>query len=150
MEATHEITGCYFPAKGEVDLTWKDLDSGKFAGITAKVTADEGNAIADVVWPCVYSGACVPTTHNFEIGLPKARGQYLVRWWREGGIFFTRQEVLTWDGEKFCHPSSDQRYRSTDGELCTHLGPLEPQMPLSTRVSKHFAEAREADNQIEM
>lgn len=65
-EATHEITACYFPGKGEVDLTWKDLKTRQIACLTSKVTPAEGNAIADVVWPCVYHDAVTTTKFGNE------------------------------------------------------------------------------------
>lgn len=56
-KATHEISACYFPGKGDVELTWRDLSTGQCADLTTKVTAAEGLAIAEVVMPCVYSPA---------------------------------------------------------------------------------------------
>lgn len=56
---THEITACYFPKVGEVDLTWLDLETREKAALTAKVTPEQGKAISNVVWPCVYSDAAV-------------------------------------------------------------------------------------------
>jgi hypothetical protein len=53
IEATHEITACYFPGTGEVELTWRDLQTGETAGMTAKVSKKIGEKIASVVYPCV-------------------------------------------------------------------------------------------------
>ena len=59
MKAIHEITACYYPNRGEVYLTWKNLGDGKQASLTAKVSEEDGASIARVVMPCVFSGAAV-------------------------------------------------------------------------------------------
>ena len=59
MEATHEITACYFPGTGEIELTWRNIETDETAALTAKVDEETGNQIATVVMPCVYSGAIV-------------------------------------------------------------------------------------------
>lgn len=63
MEATHEITACYFPGDGEVELTWHDLNTNETAALTTKVDAKTGNQIAKVVMACVYVGARVKENH---------------------------------------------------------------------------------------
>jgi hypothetical protein len=52
-QATHEITACYFPKKGEADLTWDKLWDGSHFGITIKVTEEQGNQLAKTVPACV-------------------------------------------------------------------------------------------------
>lgn len=58
-EATHEITSCYFPRTGEVELTWKNLETGKSVFLTTRVDSKTGNKIAEVVPACVYHPAIV-------------------------------------------------------------------------------------------
>jgi hypothetical protein len=59
MEATHEITACYFPKTGEVEATWEDLTTGERAGATFKVNKKTGEAIARTVMACVYQHATI-------------------------------------------------------------------------------------------
>lgn len=59
IEATHEITACYFPKKGEAELSFKDLDSGEKVEFTVKLDKETGMRLSEIVWPCVYSGAVV-------------------------------------------------------------------------------------------
>jgi hypothetical protein len=54
MKAEFEISVVYFPAKHELELTWRDLETNKYAGITVKVTKQQGESVSDVVPPCVY------------------------------------------------------------------------------------------------
>lgn len=64
-KATLEVTACYFPKKGEVELTWEDIETGKKAWLTTKVTPEEGNRISNVVMACVYHGAITKeVNHN--------------------------------------------------------------------------------------
>lgn len=58
-EATHEITACYFPKAGEVELTWLDYDTGEEAHLTAPIGIEQGEQLAQVVPACVYSQATV-------------------------------------------------------------------------------------------
>jgi len=51
--ATHRISACYFPKAGEADLFWQRIEDGKSTAMTVKVTAEQGKALADVVWPCI-------------------------------------------------------------------------------------------------
>ncbi len=59
MEATHEITACYFPNTGEVELTWEDIETHEKVEIIAKVNKKTGEQISRVVMPCVYHGAVI-------------------------------------------------------------------------------------------
>jgi len=68
MEATHEITACYFPGTGEVELTWRDVETDTTVALTAKVDEQTGNQIAKVVMPCLYSGAVVKKRNENEAG----------------------------------------------------------------------------------
>jgi len=57
MEATHKISACYFPGKGEAELTWENLETHEKAFLTVKVDEETGSQIARTVMPCVYSNA---------------------------------------------------------------------------------------------
>ena len=59
MKATHKISAVYFPKVSEIELTWEDIKTGESAWLVAKITPKEGNQIAKIVPPCVYSGAIV-------------------------------------------------------------------------------------------
>lgn len=51
------VTACYFPKKGEADLTWERKDCGARFGMTVAVTEEQGKALSDVIWPCVFWNA---------------------------------------------------------------------------------------------
>jgi len=57
MEATHKISAVYFPGTREVELSWEEIETGKTISITAKITHEHGCKIAEIIPPCVYSGA---------------------------------------------------------------------------------------------
>lgn len=65
-EATHLISAVYFPGTGEVELSWEDVLTNKTAYLTASVTPQEGEAIAQCVPPCVYHGAVVKEPNQQE------------------------------------------------------------------------------------
>ena len=77
-EATHEITACYFPRAGEVELTWRDLQTGEEASLETKVTPKQGEAIARTVMACVYSQATATAPARSESTADKLRA--LVRY----------------------------------------------------------------------
>ena len=64
-----EVTACYFPKSGEAYLTWERLgEDGKRFGMTVKVTPEQGEALANVVYPCVPWLATTPAT--VDMGIP--------------------------------------------------------------------------------
>lgn len=55
--ATHIISACYFSGKGEVELTWENIETLERAALTVQVTEEEGLAISRTIMACVYHGA---------------------------------------------------------------------------------------------
>jgi len=70
-KATHSISACYFPKKGEVELSWEDLETHKQAFLTTTVTPEFGNSIATVVPACVYWNAALPTAPEGMVMVPE-------------------------------------------------------------------------------
>jgi|GEM_PF-5064911 len=62
---THKISACYFPGKGEVELTWENLETGERAELTTKVSKGIGERISKTVMACVY--------HEATVDLPRQR-----------------------------------------------------------------------------
>lgn len=91
-EATHIITGVYFPGLGEVELTWEDLLTGEKAFLTTTVTPEEGIQIAKAIPPCVYSGATVQDRLPKYVALGDKEGTALVldgaRYYRPAGQWY--------------------------------------------------------------
>ncbi len=52
-----KVSACYFPAKGEAECTWEDVQSGKTVMIVFPVTEEQGLLLAEIVAPCVYHRA---------------------------------------------------------------------------------------------
>jgi len=50
----YTISACYFPGKGEAELTWEDDETGERCDLTVKVTPEQGEQLAKVVPACVY------------------------------------------------------------------------------------------------
>ena len=59
LRSNIQISACYFPGLGEVECTWEDTLTGKEVGIVASVTTEQGEALAEIVYPCVYQSAVV-------------------------------------------------------------------------------------------
>jgi hypothetical protein len=55
--ATHKISACYYPRKGEADLTYEDIETGESVELTVKITEEEGEKLANVIPALVYQGA---------------------------------------------------------------------------------------------
>jgi len=47
-----QVTACYFPKTGDAELSWER--NGKSLSMTVPVTPEQGRALADIVWPCVF------------------------------------------------------------------------------------------------
>ncbi|MBN9410873.1 MAG: hypothetical protein J0H69_17145 [Burkholderiales bacterium] len=56
-EREYQISAGYFPAKGEVDLTWQRASDSAMCAVTLKVTPEQGEKICEVVWPCQHYSA---------------------------------------------------------------------------------------------
>lgn len=77
-KAELNVTACYFPGTGNADLTWKRLSDGKSFAMTVKVSPEQGKALANVVYPCIYWKASpVPVTTQGAGGIV-ARAMHLV------------------------------------------------------------------------
>ena len=57
MEAEYKISAVYFPHPSELELTWKNIQTGAEAWLTVKVSKEEGERVSSVVPPCVYVSA---------------------------------------------------------------------------------------------
>ncbi len=57
---------------GEVDLTWINLETGSRAAVTAKVSEEDGNKIAQTVMACVASHATVNTSALYRTAMTPA------------------------------------------------------------------------------
>lgn len=53
-EAKFEISVCFFPRLEEVELTYRNIDSGKQCLLTLKCSKDQGEKLVEVIGPCVY------------------------------------------------------------------------------------------------
>lgn len=58
------VTACYFPHKGEAELSWERGEH--HFGMTVKVTPEQGSALADVVWPCIPWRATATRSDNWR------------------------------------------------------------------------------------
>ena len=67
-----EVTACYFPKAGEAELTWERLgEDGKRFGMTVKVTPEQGESLANVVYPCVPWLAATQPPEAAPVELPE-------------------------------------------------------------------------------
>jgi hypothetical protein len=56
-ETTHEISACYYPGKGEAELTFRDIETNEFVAMLVKVPEKIGDQLSKVVPCCVYWNA---------------------------------------------------------------------------------------------
>ena len=56
-QVTHRISAVWWPQRGEVELTWRDLETDEEAFLIAKVDDEQGEQIASTVSLCSYHNA---------------------------------------------------------------------------------------------
>lgn len=67
--ATHEITACYFPGKGEIEVSWTNTEENLSCALTLPVTPEQGEKLSSTVWPCLVHGAAGAPISQKELWL---------------------------------------------------------------------------------
>lgn len=97
------VTACYFPGKGEADLTWERNEDGARFAMTVKVTEDQGKALSNVVYPCIFWSASTAAPAQVQDDAFEAVRLQLCRLERysfllddNGGVRRVRDRVGNW------------------------------------------------------
>lgn len=59
LEATHKISASYFPSSGEVELTWKYIETGEEIFLTTKCSKEVGEQFVELIGTGAYYDAVV-------------------------------------------------------------------------------------------
>lgn len=59
---SHQITGCFFPKKNEIEATWESLETGDAVSITFVTSPEIGHKFAEIIQPCVHLEATLKPT----------------------------------------------------------------------------------------